>query len=372
MQSYDPNTTATEADWSAWSSVPWAPVTDPSPSAADTNTNRGRIIGWRKSDVPWLTTDKAVSLQTLDVWIPATSPSAAPDSSSSLPRLPGTWILYIHGGAWRDPRVTSASFEDAVTNLLLPPHPGGSRGKIAGLASINYRLSPHPDYPSPPGGGGDPSRQAKHPDHIADVLAAVNFLQRLVCGTAAAGREEAPAKWVLSGHSCGATLAFQAVMSPSRWGLSLPPLAVKPDAVLGFNGLYDLAGFIGSPPPGYAHLREAYREFVTAAFGPDERVWREVCPATAAEGWVGEWTGEDSSENGEGKGKKVAVLVQSREDTLVPYEQLEALKAALERAEEVKQGWVEVRVAEAGGDHYDIWKDGRRMAEILWEVVDGL
>jgi hypothetical protein len=26
---------------------------------------------------------------------------------------------------------------------------------------------------------------------------------------------------------------------------------------------------------------------------------------------------------------------------------------------------------EAGGEHDEIWRDGRRMAEVLWEVVEG-
>ncbi|SPQ27241.1 017d03b9-290c-4263-934f-cc60e58d5713 [Thermothielavioides terrestris] len=123
-------------------------------------------------------------------------------------------------------------------------------------------------------------------------------------------------------------------MSPARWGLAEDVLPVpvpvpKPAVVVGFSGLYDLAGFVARPPAGYAHLREAYRAFTAGAFGPDEAVWRA--------------------------------------DTLVPYQQLEAMRARLEGEEAV-----EVRVMEAGGDHDEIWQEGGRMAEVLWEVAGAL
>jgi hypothetical protein len=79
-------------------------------------------------------------------------------------------------------------------------------------------------------------------------------------------------------------------------------------------------------------------------------------------GWGGEWVGE------EGK-KGVVVLVQSREDTLVPWRQVEVMQACLERE---GRGRVDVRVLEAEGEHDEIWRDGRRMAEVLWEVVGDL
>jgi hypothetical protein len=79
---------------------------------------------------------------------------------------------------------------------------------------------------------------------------------------------------------------------------------------------------------------------------------------------VGEWIG---TRGDGGEKKKKVVLVQSREDTLVPYGQLEGLRGVLEG-----DGRVEVRVMEAGGDQDEIWKDGRRMAEVLGEVVGGL
>ena len=132
--------------------------------------------------------------------------------------------------------------------------------------------------------------------------------------------------------------------------------------VVGFNGLYDLAGFIAAPPEGYEGLREGYQEFVEGAFGREEEVWRAVCPTTAGGGWVGEWR---EKVGGGGKAVEV-VLVQSREDGLVPYGQLEGLKRVLER-----EG-VEAEVKEAGGEHDAIWMKSGRMGEVLWEVVEGM
>lgn len=354
---------ASDADWRAWASVPWSPLTDPNKTTPDTpDTPDSGIpipIAWHKSGVPYLPSDTPpLALQTLDVWLPNPTSTTTTPSPSTLPHHPGTWIIYIHGGAWRDPAITAASFTAAATSLLLHSSSASSSTSptkpIAGLISLNYRLSPHPSHPSP----GDPSRQAAHPDHIADVLAALSFLHRLRIF----GEGE---RWILAGHSCGATLAFQAVMSPTRWGLSSEGYSFpKPAAIVGFNGLYDLAGFVAHPPAGYAHLREGYREFTEGAFGGDGGVWRAVCPTTAAAGWVGEWV-EGLGREGE---KAQVVLVQSLEDTLVPGEQLEGLRVVLEREGEK----VVVGVEEAGGDHNEIWEEGGRMGEILWKVAGRL
>ncbi len=322
------------SDVTAWAAVPWVAVE----GGADP-------IGWRKRGVPYV--PNALSLQTLDVWV--TAAGSDPPEASALPVRPGRWIVFIHGGAWRDPLVTSEAFDPTAQNLLQHASSGGV--PIAGLASINYRLSPHPDHPtdpSPPKDGSppDPARQARQPDHISDVLSALAFLQRL--GGAADG-------YVLSGHSCGATLTFQTVMDSKRWG---PDLAAptKPAVVVGLNGLYDLAGFLASPPAGYEWLAEEYGEFTRLAFGDDPAGWKAACPTTA-QGWTSEWTGAEK-----------AVLVQSRADSLVPYSQLEGLRAVLKAA----GAGFEVLELEAGGDHNDLWRQGDRMAEIFEEVLRGL
>lgn len=300
---------------STWASVPWNPV-----------LNGGQIIGYQKHLVPYV--PGGTHLQTLDVWIPP-PPEVPP--AADLPALPGTWVVWLHGGAWRDPKISAFAFEAAARHLL-----EGDISHIAGLASFNYRLSPYPGKPS-----DDAAHLAQHPDHVADVFAGLAFLQSLGAG-----------KYILAGHSCGATLAFQTAMGPERWGLDGPKIAV-PAAVAGFNGLYDLQGFITAPDAGFEGLRDVYEEFTRGAFGDDAELWKSVSPATADPSWVAGWT--------VGGGKRVT-LVQSGEDTLVPRTQLEAMWQCL-------QGRVELSEKEANGGHDEMWVDGRRMAEILAEMA---
>ena len=126
-------------DRSAWGSAPWTPTTSP-----ETQTT----VGWQKH-VAYIP-ESTNSLQTLTAWVPATSDRSPPDDAS-LPRRPGRWIIFIHGGAWRDPAVTAAAFDRAAAALLLRNQDSTSTSKgsrIAGLASLNYRLSPYPGRPS--------------------------------------------------------------------------------------------------------------------------------------------------------------------------------------------------------------------------------
>jgi hypothetical protein len=76
--------------------------------------------------------------------------------------------------------------------------------KIVGIASIDYSLSPLPtDEP----GKLEPQGSVMHPDHIVDVPVGISYLK----AKAAFG-----SNYVLLGHSCGATLTFQVVMSHSK------------------------------------------------------------------------------------------------------------------------------------------------------------
>jgi hypothetical protein len=75
---------------------------------------------------------------------------------------------------------------------------------IAGYASIDYRLSAHPAYPQDAGNTPKTSlREARHPDHLDDVCSAIVFLM---------DKFDFGSNYILVGHSCGASLSFQAVM----------------------------------------------------------------------------------------------------------------------------------------------------------------
>ncbi|KAF4451676.1 putative kynurenine formamidase [Fusarium austroafricanum] len=313
-----------------WSSIPWI----------DSGAT------WHKRRVPY--TANATYLQTLDVWIPKTTDNAVIPQADFIPDGQGPWVVYIHGGAWRDPLVDSSSFESTALKLL-----GDKDSKIAGIASINYPLSNHPNHPThpaPPRDSSEPvdiARTAKHPDHIIAVLSAIAYLQDDI-GVAH--------DYVLSGHSCGATLTFQTVMNPDRWaeaaGSASIPKVKKPKIIAPLNGLYDLAAFINNPPESHNQHQSLYFDFTTNAFGDNETVWKDVCP-TIVSNWSEEWP----------EGKAV-VIAQSKDDGLVPYTQTEIMKENLR-----KNSNIEVIEMPASGDHNDLWKQADEIVEIMKRAV---
>ena len=131
-----------------------------------------------------------------------------PSSADAHSQIKKYWIIYLHGGYYRDPLITSSTFNPLLSTLL--HHPTISKSvspQIAGYASINYRLSPHPEFPQDPDKTSNYElRNAKHPDHINDVLTAIADLQR---------RYGFESNYVLIGHSVGATLALQTALAQS-------------------------------------------------------------------------------------------------------------------------------------------------------------
>lgn len=284
---------------------------------------------------------------------------------------------FIHGGAWRDPTVTTSSFD--VTESILRETPGLP---IAGFASISYRLSAHPDHPQDPNTGPKDYRNAKHPDHIRDVEAALAFLQNTY---------NFGGQYILVGHSCGATLAFQVVMgavsnhreqaftgasenpeisvgfvsvSP---GPLPPPLTAQPTAIVGVAGIYDLRRLRDTHPD-----IDAYREFIEGAFGADELVWDGVSPAQMAgsRGIEGGW-----------KSGRLAVLAHSKEDELVDESQTECMEETLRGWEKIEaQIPVQelshrdrrVRVLPIGGAHDEAWEKGDQLAYAVIYALEQL
>ncbi|KAH7184546.1 Alpha/Beta hydrolase protein [Fusarium flagelliforme] len=315
-----------------WSSVPWV----------DSGSS------WHKHRVPYLT--NATYLHTLDIWAPKTAEESSIPTEDYIPDKKGPWIIYIHGGAWRDPLVDSSSFEATALKLLQDQDT-----RIAGIASINYPLSSHPNHPTHPAPPKDPTepidvaRTAKHPDHIISVLSAIAYLQEEL-GVAH--------DYVLSGHSCGATLAFQAVMNADRWATagsndSSVPRIKKPSIIAPLNGLYDLAAFIDNPPDSHKALQPLYLQFTKNAFGDNAEVWKAACPTVVSD-WMTEWP----------EGKAV-FIAQSREDTLVPYSQTELMRGHLQRNSKL-----EIIEMPASGDHNDLWKQADEIVEIMKQAID--
>ncbi|KAK4553170.1 hypothetical protein LTR86_009700 [Recurvomyces mirabilis] len=275
------------------------------------------------------------SLNTLEVCIPR------PETQN--PKA--IWVVFIHGGAWRDPAVDSTSFRKTQDLLLRSPH----LNQIAGLASINYRLSPYPAHPTDPSSPSDPSRNARHPDHVNDVLAAILYLQE---------KYHFEDRYILAGHSVGATVAFQVAMK-RYWGsqyestFALELNVVPPIAVLGVAGIYDIPALV-------THHKDIpeYADFVSNANGSDPAVWKAVSPTT------GDY--DESWADG-----KLGIIAHSHDDELVEWDQAVLMHEALKA-----QGWVEslkerqVRLMPLKGKHDQIWEDGTELARAISKAVE--
>ncbi|RDL42267.1 uncharacterized protein BP5553_02246 [Venustampulla echinocandica] len=268
----------------------------------------------------------ATELHTVDIW---TYGPASPSTD-----LGKTWIIFIHGGAWRDPEVDSMSFEPAVTALSNLP----IRSSIAGFVSINYRLSPYPShskYPSPP---DDPSRNVQHPCHLEDVGHALLYLD---------GKYGIEDRYMLVGHSAGATMAFGLYLSllPDR------PLP-RPACVLGIAGIYDFDAFVE------AHKSiPVYQQFMESAF-PERSAWHQVSPSTGLTGYDPLW-----------ERAKIIVISNSDEDQLVEKEQDSYM---LKRVKSRLDGHQQIHSLAASGGHNEIWQSGHILAGLIVQSMQWL
>ncbi|BFZ56167.1 hypothetical protein PYCC9005_003209 [Savitreella phatthalungensis] len=139
------------------------------------------------------------------------------------------WVVYLHGGAWRDVKQTKEEGHKLLERIP----------EEFAVASIDYRLSI---------GNG-----VRHPAHMEDVATALSFLHT----------NYDMDKCILVGHSCGATLAIQVYPKLRRhiYGLVL------------LNGIYDLEALVDEYPE--------YNGFVEAAFGPLDRTdWSKPSPTS--------------------------------------------------------------------------------------------
>ncbi|OCK85923.1 alpha/beta-hydrolase [Lepidopterella palustris CBS 459.81] len=299
-------------------------------------------------------TSPATPLQTLEIWLPR------PLSASSLETT--VWIVYIHGGAWRDPELTSSQLEPTLRRLF-PAFPsfedaGSSRAvkHIAGFASLNYRLSPYKNHPTHPSDDRDESRNVTHPAHVGDIAKALEWLEREYNVTGNSGQTGGARgyEWVGVGHSCGATMLLQLVTSMGQANI----LSVcRPVALILLAGIYDLPVFLQnhSAPKVSTETQRVYTEIIEGAFGTDKRRWLSASPV------AGDYSPETWS-----KGRMV-VLAHSKEDELVEEEQVNRLVEVLER-----QGWGvgrQLLERELKGGHDFVWEDGEQVAALIEQVT---
>ena len=275
---------------------------------------------------------------------------------SSLPTLSSQFLLprylvHIHGGAWRDPQLSAASIEPAVahafsnTDVSLP---------IAVIASINYTLSQFPTHPSLPydamkDNHSDLAREAIHPQHVSDVLHGLALLRSfgLTDGS-----------YILSGHSCGACLAFQAILQPpDYYGLENVPNSPCPAAILGLNGLYDLPALVYELDASHEHLRDDYERLLSYAFGADKSKWPAASPASFDPVEIAERVRES-------KVPRFILLDQSAEDQLVPMNQRERFEANVGEV----QGLRVIRGHRCTGKHAAPWQEG----VMIWDSIQDI
>ena len=305
------------------------------------------------------TVHKGNRLQNLNIYLPRNSSSMqlvgqCVDSLPSLPitKIPPMWYVHIHGGAWRDPNLTAASIEATVAHAFSDP---AGAIPIAGIASINYTVSPFPTHPTMPydlrdNSNRDTAREARHPDHVRDVVNGLNLLHTL-------GLTDG--SYVLSGHSCGACIAMQAVfVPPTHWGLTGLPEPPRPAAFIGLNGLYDLPGLVTGLNDSHKHLKDAYESIVSQAFGSAEQDWLKASVAHISLDRL-------SERSQEGRLPQIIVLDQSPQDQLVPMNQHERIMQHLKNVSWAPRYWRQTMLKAScctlGGGWHDMAKRSGRV-----------
>lgn len=318
----------------------------------------GEVSSPRLSSVPVIAAKgipylpEANHLQRLNIYLPVTESNGNLDGSlanglpdaGSASGAPQT-LVHVRGGAWRDPQLTATSIEAAVAHAF-----ADDNGPITAIASIDYTISPfptHPNFPYDPDEDGhdDPAREAIHPQHVSDVLHGLALLRTFGV---------ADDSYLLSGHSCGACIAAQAVLgSPQQLGLQIDP-APRPAGFLGLNGLYDLPALVDGLGPSHERMRGDYTMLLSTAFGPDAGQWASASPALFA---VDDITARVQA----GTAPRLVLLEQSPGDQLVPMNQKERLADQLSRV----SGLRVVDGHRCTGRHAAPWQRG----DIIWQSV---
>ncbi|KAK1960721.1 alpha/beta-hydrolase [Colletotrichum sublineola] len=260
-------------------------------------------------------------LQTYDVYTRSTSEN----SSASADKY---WLIWIHGGFYRDFAQNSTGVNAAIASLEANS-PDVLADQVAGIASLNYRLSALPGV-QPNNTPANERQNARWPDHMNDAVAALKDLNK---------RHPIDGNYVLSGHSVGAQISFFTALETLR-----DPAVPKPAAILGISGIYDYP-HLHVTHPGYDYL-------VLNAMREDQLV--EASPAKV------------NAERYMALGSKAFILAHSRDDGLVPWDQAEAMKATLDSLPELRN---KTHFIELQGAHNDIWKNGVALAKAFTETL---
>ncbi|WQF89868.1 Putative alpha/Beta hydrolase [Colletotrichum destructivum] len=260
-------------------------------------------------------------LQTYDVYIPSASANETIAAKKH-------WLVWIHGGFYRDFAQNSTGINAAIASLEANSSDVLAT-QVAGIASLNYRLSALPGV-QPNNTPPNELQNARWPDHLTDAVAALKDLN-----------EHYPidGNYVLSGHSVGAQISFFAALETLN-----DPSVPKPAVVLGISGIYDYPQLHVTHP--------SYDSLVLNAMRQDQLV--EASPAKVD---AGRYAALDV---------EAFVLAHSRDDGLVPWDQLEAIEATLDSLPELES---KTHVVELQGAHNDIWRGGVALAKAFTETL---
>lgn len=134
-------------------------------------------------------------------------------------------IIFIHGGAWRDPRNTFNDADELFHFVAAAP-------KVAPLYTIDYRLTP----------------EVKYPEHNNDVFVAIETLLK---EESKEGRSFS--KLNLVGHSVGATIILGILEKVKE-------LADQVEVFL-IDGIYDLKELVAEYPDYEGFVTDAHDDY---------------------------------------------------------------------------------------------------------------
>lgn len=271
-------------------------------------------------------------LQSYDVLIPDRQPSTTAQED-------GYFFIFIHGGYFRDHKQTSKALNPTISLLESDSTDSHIRDKITGYASLNYRLAAHPGYPQGPSTPSYTLNNAYWPDQPNDILAALAHLQ---------SHYPQSKRYILAGHSVGATMSLLAALRATDAGI------IPPAHVLGICGIYDF--------PQIHKTNDDYESLTKNAMDPSN--YKEASPALySAKEYARKWTTSDKTRN--------ILLAHSREDELVNWEQVEHMQRVFPANNDVRRDGFKVDLVEIKGTHYQVLDNGevaRSLGELLGEV----
>ena len=174
-----------------------------------------------------------------------------------------------------------------------------------------------------------------HPVHLLDVAHALLYLDEQY-GIAN--------RYILAGHSAGATMAFQLRNSYLKDAL-LP----APACVIGIAGIYHFDDFVEA----HKHI-PAYKELMENAF-PDHNVWEDASPSITKLPGLALW--EDA---------RVIVVSHSDGDELVEKGQSSIMiKRARSIAQAKRVHWIETT-----GKHDEVWENGELLGGLILKSMN--